>query len=175
MVQLFENHIPGASEILDIGGGWGFYDQPLRRRGHHLTVIDVVKPGLQRSPVVIYDGGTLPFPDKAFDVSMFITVLHHIGDLDHVFREALRVTRRSVVVIEDVYHHRLGRVWTVLRDQLYNFEFFGHPKNFKTREEWLSFFRGHGLSLRHYAQVYTKLAGMRILNGIFVLDCGGAS
>lgn len=170
LVRLFENQIPHSSRILDVGGGWGFYSEPLRRRGHHVTVLDVVKPAFQRCPVVLYRGGRLPFPDNSYDVSMLITVLHHIEDLEEVFREVCRVTRKYVIVVEDLYHHPLGRVWTFLRDQIYNFEFIGHPGNFKSKEEWLSFFQGFDVSPRHYCQVYTWLTGMRILNGVFVLE-----
>jgi len=170
LVRLFENQIPVPSSILDVGGGWGFYSEPLRRRGHHVTVLDVIKPGFQKSPVVLYGGGKIPFADNSYDVSMLITVLHHISDIEEVFREVCRVTRRFVVVVEDLYNHPLGRLWTILRDQLYNFEFFGHPRNFKSKDEWLSFFQGFGVLPTYYRQASTRLAGMNILNGVFVLE-----
>ena len=168
--RLFENYLDPESEILDIGGGWGFYDEPLKRRGHHPVVLDVRRPGYQKAPVVLYDGyGRFPFPDKSFDTSLLITVLHHIADPAAVLEEAWRVTRKTVVLIEDLYHHALGRWWTVLRDRIYNFEFFGHPCQFRKREEWLQMVRGLGFSLAEEHRVYTWLGGLRILNGLFVL------
>lgn len=167
---LFEKHLKPSSRILDIGGGWGFYAEPLEKRGHDVTVLDVVKPALQRAPVVVYPGGKMPFEDGAFDASILVTMLHHTPDPEAILREAARVTRGPLIVVEDLYHHALGRVWTILRDQFYNFEFYGHPCNFKKREEWLAVFNRCGLKLRHDEQVYTWLAGLRILNGIFVLD-----
>ncbi len=172
-VQLFENALPKESRILDIGGGWGFYHKPLRDRGHHHLVVDVIKPGIQKCPVVIYDGQRLPFPDQSFDVSLFITVLHHIPDPEAVIREALRVTRERVIVVEDVYHHALGRWWTVLRDQILNVEFFGHPKKFKTGREWISLFENLGCPLKSHTNVSTWLSGFQILNGVFVFDVSG--
>lgn len=170
LVQLFENHLAHGSRVLDIGGGWGFYRKPLENRGHHVTVLDVTRPAFQKAPVVIYESGTrFPFADKSFDTSLIITALHHISDPEYVIREARRVTKNTIVVVEDLYHHWLGKMWTIWRDKLYNFEFFGHPCQFKTKEEWLRFFPGQGLSLIEQKNVYTWIAGMRILNGVFVL------
>ncbi|MSR78407.1 MAG: class I SAM-dependent methyltransferase [Candidatus Omnitrophica bacterium] len=170
-VQLFEKNLPENSLALDIGGGWGFYNDPLVRRGHHLTILDVVKPGYQKAPVVIYEPGSpFPFPDKSFDVSFLVTVLHHISDPESVLREAMRVTRKKLIVIEDLYHHPVGRLWTQFRDQLLNFEFFGHPGQFRTKEEWLEAFSIAGFKLVDAKEVYTWLSGLRILNGIFILD-----
>ncbi len=167
---LFENFLPPQSRILDIGGGWGFYAEPLEKRGHSHTVLEVIKPGYQRAPVVIYDPlKPMPFPDKSFDVSLFITVLHHIPDPEAVLREAKRVTRNTVIVVEDLYHHALGRIWTVLRDQFYNWEFYGHPCQFKKREEWLQLFQKLEMEALNVQEVRTRLAGLSILNGIFVL------
>ena len=167
---LFNPYLDPHSRVLDIGGGWGFYAAPLEKRGHTCTVLDVVKPGYQKAPVVIYDPAhPMPFPDKSFDVSMLVTVLHHVADPVAVLREAKRVTRKTLIVVEDLYHHGLGRAWTILRDQIYNFEFFGHPCQFRKRQEWLDFFKAQGFEAVHDESVYTWMAGLRILNGIFIL------
>ena len=167
---LFDPHLEPRSRVLDIGGGWGFYAAPLERRGHSCTVLDVVKPGYQKAPVVVYDPvKPIPFPDKSFDASMLITVLHHVSDPAAVLREAKRVTRKTLIVVEDLYHHPLGRAWTILRDQLYNFEFFGHPCQFRKKQEWLEFFKANGFEPVYDKSVYTWMAGLRILNGIFIL------
>jgi len=167
---LFAQWLPQASRVLDIGGGWGFYHEPLRRLGHRHAVLDVVAPGVQKAPVVVYDGKRIPFPDKSFDVSLLITVLHHIPDPESVIREAARVTCGRIVVVEDLFHHRVGGWWTCMRDQLFNFEFFGHAGQFKRKEEWISLFASAGMSLAFEREVYTWLAGLRILNGVMVFE-----
>ena len=166
----FEPFLPAGSRVLDIGGGWGFYAEPLARRGHHLTVLDVVKPGYQKSPVVVYDGGRFPFADKSFDVSLLVTMLHHVPDPPAIIREAGSVTKRALIVVEDLYHHALGRFWTVLRDRFYNFEFFGHPCQFRKKKEWVELFSQLGYRLITEEEVYTRLAGFRILNGILIFE-----
>ncbi len=170
LVTLFENDLPAASSILDVGGGWGFYVEPLRRRGHRVIVCDVVKPGFQKAPIVFSENGRLPFPDKSFDVTLLVTVLHHVENLEPLLDEVRRVTRHVLIVVEDLYRHSLGRGWTILRDMLYNFEFFGHPCRFKKKEDWVRFFCQLGFSPLKEKDVYTWLAGMRILNGLFVLQ-----
>ncbi|MDD5218381.1 MAG: class I SAM-dependent methyltransferase [Candidatus Omnitrophica bacterium] len=174
-VSLFERYLEKPSTILDIGGGWGFYDEPLRKRGHSPTVVDVVKPGYQKAPVMIYDGNRIPFEDKSFDASLLITVLHHCPDPEEVLREAKRVTRNTLIVVEDIYHHALGRSWCVLRDRIYNMEFFGHPCNFKSAQQWMEIFGRHGFRVVEKIERYTWLAGLRILNGVFILNVGNGS
>lgn len=167
-VSLFEPYLSDASQLLDLGGGWGFYQNPLARRGHETCVLDVVQPGIQQAPVTLYDGNNIPFADKCFDVTLFATVLHHIGDLEKVVQEARRVTRGYFIVIEDLYRHPMGRFWTILRDRIYNFEYVGHPCQFKSAPEWVSFFKRQQCELIEQKEVYTWLAGMRILNGLFI-------
>jgi SAM-dependent methyltransferase len=168
--SLFENELPPQSDILDIGGRWGFYSGPLIKRGHQPIVLDVVRPGFQKAPVVIYDGSKMPFEDKSFDASILVTVLHHIRDQVSVLQEARRVTRKRIVIVEDLYHHPLGRFWTIFRDRLLNFEWFGHPCGFRTRPQWEIFFKEQGFQVRDCRQVDTWLCGLQILNGVFILD-----
>lgn len=170
-VSRFFTYLPPSSKILDIGGGWGFYSAPLRNRGHASVVLDVVSPGYQKAPVIIYNGQEpIPFEDNSFDVSLLVTVLHHMEDPVAVIREALRVTRKRLIVVEDVYHHALGRIWTKWRDQIFNFEYWGHPGQFKTKEEWLKLFGCFNLKCVHHENHYTWLSGLRILNALMVFD-----
>ena len=172
LVSLFGSSIPHRSKVLDIGGGWGFYVDPLTRsRDCRVTVLDVTKPGFSKAPVVTYSGGEMPFPDKSFDVSLLITVLHHVKSPEKVLAEARRVTRRMVIVVEDLYRHWAGRIWTILRDSLFNLEFIGHPCQFRKKREWFECFQKLGFKLESEQEIYTFLLGLRILNGIFVLNC----
>ena len=171
-VSVFQDQIPYAARVLDIGGGWGFYVEPLERsRQCEVTVLDVREPAFHKAPVVTYGGERFPFPDGSFDVSLLITVLHHVPDPERLLKEARRVSRRSVIVVEDLYQGSLGRWWAIVRDSLYNLEFVGHPRNFRTKEEWLACFTRLGFQVAHEEEVATSLLGVPILNGCFVLGC----
>ena len=170
IVQLFEKLVPSGSRILDLGGGWGFYAEPLTKRGHEHLVLDVVKPGYQKAPVVLYDGSRIPFPDASFDVTVLVTMLHHVPDPEALFKEVRRVTRRKVVVVEDLYHHRAGRFWTICRDRFLNVELINHPHQFRTDLGWRAFFKTSGFEVSSFKSFYTWLMGFRILNGIYILD-----
>lgn len=170
ITQLFENQIPAQSRILDLGGGWGFYSGPLQKRGHQHLILDVVNSGYQKAPVVLYDGTRIPFPDQSFEVTILVTVLHHVADPSALFKEVKRVTRGKVIVVEDLYHHSLGRFWTIIRDRILNFEWLDHPHQFRKHEVWVQFFLEQGFRVLHFEKFYTWLAGFRILNGIYVLE-----
>ena len=169
-VSIFKEYIPEGAKVLDIGGGWGFYVEPLERaRNCKVTVLDVVEPRFRKAPVTTYEGETIPFPDQSFDVSLLITVLHHVRSPERVLAEAKRVTRRAVIIVEDLYRNSMGRIWTILRDSVYTLEFVGHPRNFRTQESWRRCFGSLGFRVDSEKEVYTSLLGVRILNGVFVL------
>jgi SAM-dependent methyltransferase len=170
IIQLFENQIPRKSRILDLGGGWGFYPGPLKKRGHEPLVLDVVNPGYQKAPVVLYDGFNIPFPDQSFDVTILVTMLHHVPDPEALFKEVRRVTRQKAVVVEDLYHHAAGRFWTICRDRLLNMEFMAHPHQFRKDGGWREFFKAGGFEVSSFKSFYTWLSGFRILNGVYVLQ-----
>jgi SAM-dependent methyltransferase len=172
ITQLFENQIPERSRILDLGGGWGFYAEPLKKRGHEHLVLDVVNPGYQKAPLVLYDGFRVPFSDRSFDTTILITMLHHVPDPQALFKEVRRVTRQKVVVVEDLYHHAVGRFWTICRDRLLNMEFMAHPHQFRKDSQWRQFFKDAGFEVSSFKSFYTWLSGFRILNGIYVLEKG---
>jgi SAM-dependent methyltransferase len=156
--------------VLDIGGRWGFYAEPLRRlRGCEVTVLEVEEPRFSKVSVVTYGGERIPFPDGSFDVSLLVTVLHHVKVPEAVLAEAKRVTRGAVIVVEDLYRSAIGRLWTIVRDSLYNLEFFGHPRNFRTRGSWLGCFGKLGFEVVAEKEIVTSLLGLKILNGCFVL------
>lgn len=170
-VDEFRQDLSPKSKILDIGAGPGVYYEPLSRLGHDVTLLDVKKYDACPHPVTLFDGTRIPFPNKHFDASLLITVLHHTPDPDAVLREARRVTRGVLVVIEDVYSRFGGKTLCVLRDAVLNCEFVGHPMNFRSCDEWKKTFLRTGFSLRREKDYYSHLLGLPIRTGVYVLDC----
>jgi SAM-dependent methyltransferase len=111
-----------AETILDVGCGVGL----LHRYLTNVTGVDVSSHALdeaaQRNPGAsyrLYDGRTLPFPDRSFDIVLAVTVLHHVppAQWDSFAREAARVARQAVVVIEHNPWNPLTRL-SVARSEL---------------------------------------------------------
>lgn len=154
---------------LDIGGSWGFCAAELRRLGFSAFVLDLVQPSVQVAPVFTYPGDRVPFADQSWDVVSMITMLHHVPDPASLMKEAVRVSKRYVMLIEDLDGWG-GRFWTVLRDQIFNFEFFGHPKQFRRQDEWVVFCESAGLKLIRFEKVATRLLGLKIENGFYLFE-----
>jgi ubiquinone/menaquinone biosynthesis C-methylase UbiE len=69
--------------------------------------VDVIDINLTSLPLKIYDGERIPFEDKYFDVTYAVFVFHHTDRIDSLFSECIRVTKRRIIVLEDVYENNL--------------------------------------------------------------------
>lgn len=163
-----------ASRWLDVGGSWGFCANELRKKGFLAFVLDVVKPAVQAVPVFVYPGDKIPFRDGSWDVVSMITMLHHVPQPQALVEEAVRVSKKYVLLTEDLDGFG-GRFWTVLRDMIFNLEFFGHPKQFRGQDEWTAFFEKCGLRLVKFVKVQTRLLGLPIENGFYLFEKTGQS
>lgn len=140
-------HIPPRSTVLDVGTGIGDVAALIAIAGHTVTALDV--EDLTCVPdvtPVVYDGTTMPFTDKSFDVALILTVLHHTPNPEQVLREAARVAKR-VVIIEDVFHSTPHKYATFGMDSLLNLEFFNHPHSNKSNANWHKTFDRLGLQV----------------------------
>jgi len=177
-VRWLASHVPAGASVLDIGSGPGFLYRPLKAQAScDVTMVDVRSYDRARNPAVagvepiLYDGRTLPFPDESFDVSLLVTVLHHCPDVEQVVREAVRVTRLKVLILEDVYETSWQRFTTVAKDWLSNMEFFGHPVSVNSVSGWTQYLEGLGLTVaRAETEMHRKL-GFKFLNGLYVISC----
>jgi ubiquinone/menaquinone biosynthesis C-methylase UbiE len=144
-------------QVLDLGAGTGLVSQWLSdRRGIRPTLVDVVEysnrvstfPFLRQSHPL-----RIPAPDASFDAVMALFVLHHIEewlDQEVLLKEAARVSRRRLILIEDTPRSRLDRVFNVGWDFVLNLRH-GVPKpfTFRTVEGWLQAFGRLGLTVVH--------------------------
>lgn len=99
--------IPQNVEVLDVGCGDGRIDRMILEVRADLSLhgIDVsLRPKLHIS-AVRFDGKAIPYPDKSFDVVMFLDVLHHTLDPMILIREARRVARKCILIKD---HNRTG-------------------------------------------------------------------
>jgi SAM-dependent methyltransferase len=92
--------LPVGASVVDVGAGDGLLASRIlsNRPDLQWTAIDTLDRPTAHMPVLIYDGETLPFDDRSFDVVLFVDVLHHTTDPMALLREAVRVTRSSLVI-----------------------------------------------------------------------------
>jgi SAM-dependent methyltransferase len=116
-----------------------------------VTVVDVVDVRRTRGlPFSLYDGVNLPFPDGRFDVAMLNFVLHHVPDERKValLREALRVARQTVFILEDTPSTAFDRFVSRRHGEAYRRKIASDaPFGFLTRSEWTWLFRGLGVDV----------------------------
>jgi len=105
----------------------------------NLSIIHGIKP-------IVYDGKRMPFVDNTFDCSMILTVLHHTTQQKELLDEAMRVTKRKIIVLEDIYTNKIDRYVTQFVDSIINLEL-RHPRTNRTDSEWRLFFKSLGLRI----------------------------
>lgn len=142
----------GHLRVLDLGAGEGYVGEAVARAlGADVQLADVLDLNRTRLPHVRYDGHTLPFDDAAFDVTLLYFVLHHAERSERVLEEALRVTRRRVIVAESVYEGAWDRRLLTFLDRWANrfrsggtMRFQEEHLQFKTASEWRRIFQETG-------------------------------
>ena len=110
-------HVQEGDTVLDIGAGTGRFGEAvqerLKARVMGVEVTDYIDGAI---PVLIYDGKKLPFPDNSFDVAILAFVLHHTHDQKAIMKEACRVARRQIIVLEDTYDWIWERLFVCWND-----------------------------------------------------------
>jgi SAM-dependent methyltransferase len=140
---------PGAS-VLDVGCGEGYVLEELADRGAgELVGVDVVDIRQEKTrPFQLFDGVQLPFGDGRFDVVVLSFVLHHVPDQRKcaLLREALRVCRGAVVIVEDTPVTLFDRIMNRRHGETYRRRIRSTaPYGFLTEGEWRWLFRGLGI------------------------------
>jgi ubiquinone/menaquinone biosynthesis C-methylase UbiE len=138
--------VHGAT-VLDVGSGLGQVAHELRGRGHRVLTLDPRYPPIEGGPHLWGSAGSLPLADASFDVVLFCFVLHHMPAGYHlaVLREARRVARRQVVLLEDTFASNYELRRTMFFDSLLNLEFARHPHANRASGGWLDLLRDAGL------------------------------
>jgi SAM-dependent methyltransferase len=121
---------------LNVGSGHGFFSRAARRAGVAMTSLDVSASdeAVDRDELVLYDGEHMPFADGAFDASLAMYVLHHTPDPATVLAEMKRVSRKRVILVEELYRHLPGKLALLVLDYAVN-----STSGLKSRIRWGSY------------------------------------
>ena len=159
-----------SRNIVDVGCGTCHIAALLQKKGKGVTAVDITNKSLVSGiEVLVYDGKSLPFPDKHFDTSLLLTVLHHTPDSEVVFSEAARVGK-ELVVIETLHESLLGKLFIVLFDSLINRQLRFHWNSYKTDGEWKKFFKDRSFDIVTTQYHHDKVFGIPYLHGVYYLE-----
>jgi len=148
LIERFIKYIKKEDNIIDIGAGLCNISHILKEKGFKITALDVADFSFTPSVIPqIYNGKHMPYDDDTFSCSLLITVLHNITKPEVVLEEAIRVTSKKIIIIEDIYVNNLHKIISYIVDSISNLDFFNLPHINKTDSEWRAIFNKYGLKL----------------------------
>ena len=171
-------HVAPMSRVLDVGAWRCYLGMFLRDRlDCDVLSLDVVDASRTDVPFRLFDGRTLPVESRAFDVVLFLYVLHHAADDGILLREARRALADTgrLIVAEDCVDGLWNRartigfhvwLWMVTRMTWHQF---------RTTGEWEERFREIGFDVSTRVDLGPHL-GRRLWprNTLFVLTKSAA-
>ena len=151
--------------VLDFGSGDGWFLQQMLSQGvaREVVGIDVQdRPAALVKPL-LYDGQTLPFEDRSFDLVFSADVLHHCPRPQLQLQELLRTSKQYLLLKDHTYRDRLGWLALCGMDEIGNRKF-GVPSRYQYQRgwEWLEWIEAAGfapVSLIHPARCHRGVLG----------------
>lgn len=138
--EIIERYILNNNlEIIDIGGGAGFYSFWLQEKGHHVTLVDMspenielVRKHTEATGTVLREIATgdavnLNFPDEQFDMVLLLGPLYHLTDRAEriqALAEARRVLKPKGILLSAVISRYASLIDGFQRDLVFDNEFF---------------------------------------------------
>jgi ubiquinone/menaquinone biosynthesis C-methylase UbiE len=138
-VGLFIDSIRRTESLLDIGCGTGHIAEYISKEKKMRPVLcDLIDRREAARKLRFYhvDGERLPFRDDAFDAALLCSVLHHAADPMGLMKEAVRVSRKKVFIVEDVYANPFEKAQMVFADSIINRDFGRAPHNNRNERAW---------------------------------------
>src|SRR3989344_9093573 len=147
-----EPYIKKGSKILDLGCGHGIPSLAIKEHFKaDLLGVDVSDQRITDFPFRLMDGKTLPFPSNSFDVVFITHVLHHTNNYLDLLKEAKRVSKKTIIIYEDLPEGFLSNFFCKTHGVLFNIFCMlkGGENNFKTEKQWLEIFNTLNLGVVH--------------------------
>lgn len=151
----FASLLPENASVLDVGCGSGQIDALVAEKRPDISLrgIDVLVRKDTAVPVDYYDGTTIPFPDKSFDVVAFLDVLHHTKNVEGLLKESARVTRSHVILKDHICENSFDMQTLRFMDRVGNCRFgVGLEFNYYSRRQWDSAFESSRLRVGRWNQ-----------------------
>jgi ubiquinone/menaquinone biosynthesis C-methylase UbiE len=114
LIEALLTHFPAAQTVLEVGCGTGYFTHWFESIGLQPIGLDfsmsMLKAARTNHQLTCIQGDALalPFPDKNFDLTTFITTLAFITDPVKALTEALRVSKQGLILGVINRHSLLG-------------------------------------------------------------------
>lgn len=177
-------HMPSDGIIADVGSGTGHNAEQIRRRTslvvneYDVTDLHWTGPG-----PTLMQGASVPAPDRSHAVVLLLFVLHYPESASQLLRDARRVSRGSVIVLQSTYSGAWGLFVLRLREFVWGRLAFEmavflrliqdgdcplSPRRFYTRPELLDEFQRAGFIVRSIHPA--NWPGLNVSRDLFVLE-----
>ena len=148
IVSSFKDFIKRGERVLDVGAGGGWISKEIKKtKSTENVLLDIIDFNQTNLDLILYDGEKMPFPNNSFDTVLLICVLHHTEKPEAVLKEAKRVSRNKIIILEDTYNSFFSKTVLCFWDVITNLSSFlikpfGEKMsfNFKKVSQWQKIF-----------------------------------
>jgi len=150
--ELVEDYIVGE-KILDLGAGDGLLALEIKKQlKKEVVLVDIVDYNYTELPLILYNPEEqIPLADGEVDTTILYTVLHHASDPEHLLKEATRITKKRLVIIEAYIEEDDISMTNSFFDWFYNRvigdEDINVPLNFLKLEGWKKILKLYGFNV----------------------------
>ncbi len=185
LVRQIAPHLEVGDRVLDVGCGFGalgraIMDSDACPRDCKVVGLEPVKREGSLIQVDTYNGRTMPYDDRTFDVIILADVLHHEEDPHRLLAEATRVTNRLLIIKDHKLQGPLAQQRIALIDWAANAPY-DVPclYRYNTLQQWGEWHQRHHLSIERelptmklYPPIVNLLFGGRLqYMAVLRVDC----
>jgi SAM-dependent methyltransferase len=144
LAKLLAEQIPQGAAVLDIGCGDGTIAALIAKARPDISMqgVEVLPRADCQIPCSSFDGNTLPYGERSFDVAMLVDVLHHTSDVSVLLREAARVSRQIVLLKDHRSENALDHATLRVGNRPHGVTL---TYNYQSRAQWDAHFSAAGL------------------------------
>ena len=167
-----KDFIKKGDKVLDIGLGNGFVaKQIMDYYNVYMEGVDVVDYNDTNIKNTIYNGLNLPFKSSSFDCVLILQTLHHCTDQIQVLKEAKRVSKKRMIIMEDVYDNKFEKLMTFMHDYISNKrKGVDCPYYFHNKQEWEKIFKNLKLKIEKETDTVSKYLFLTFNNVVYILN-----